>query len=180
MIRAFLGLEIPPAQRGALTVQQFLLPLPRKVEPETFHLTLVFLGDCPEDALQAAHEGFETLRGPGFPLQLQGLGLFGKYKPHTAWAGVAPSPPLMHLQAKAETIARRAGCPVDARRFTPHVTLGRFPPPAFAETARLERAIAMGTGFRSDPWQVEEIVLWQSHRTGSGPHYEVLARYPLA
>ena len=35
MIRAFLGVEIPPMVRGVLTVQQFLLPLPRKVEPET-------------------------------------------------------------------------------------------------------------------------------------------------
>jgi 2'-5' RNA ligase len=180
MIRAFLGLEIPPTVRGALAVQQFLLPLPRKVDPETFHLTLVFLGDCPDDLLQAAHEGFETLREPGFSLHLQGLGLFGKDKPHTAWAGVVASPALIHVQAKVETIARRAGCPIDARRFTPHVTLGRFPAPAFPETARLERAIAMGAGFRTDPWQVRDIVLWQSHRTGKGPHYEVLARYPLA
>jgi RNA 2',3'-cyclic 3'-phosphodiesterase len=180
MIRAFLGIEIPPEIRGALTVQQFLLPLPRKVDPDSFHLTLVFLGNCPEAALEGAHEGFEALREPGFALHLQGLGLFGKDKPHTAWAGVSPVPALMHLQAKAETIARRAGCPIDARRFTPHVTLGRFPPPAFPEAARLERAIAMGAGFRTDPWQVADLVLWQSHLTGKGPHYEVLARYPLA
>jgi 2'-5' RNA ligase len=180
VIRAFLGIEIPPAQRGALSVQQFLLPLPRKVDPENFHLTLVFLGECPEDSLQAAHEGFETLRQAGFPLLLQGLGLFGKAKPHTAWAGVAPSPPLLRLQSKVETIARRAGCPIDERRFVPHVTLGRFEPPPFPEIARLERAIAMGAGFRSGPWQVEDLVLWRSHLTGKGSHYEVLARYLLA
>jgi 2'-5' RNA ligase len=180
MIRAFLGLAIPPAARGALAVQQFLLPLPRKVEPATFHLTLVFLGECPDDALQAAHDGFEALREPAFPLHLQGLGLFGKDRPHTAWAGVSASSPLLRLQAKVEVIARRAGCAIDPRRFTPHVTLGRFPPPAFPESARLERAVAMGAGFRTDPWQVEEMILWRSHRTGTGPHYEVLARYPLA
>jgi RNA 2',3'-cyclic 3'-phosphodiesterase len=180
MIRAFLGIEIPLALRGALSVQQFLLPLPRKVDPETFHLTLVFLGDCQDTGLQAAHDGFEILHESGFPLHLQGLGLFGKDRPHTAWAGVAPSPPLMHLQSKVENIARRAGCPIDARRFMPHVTLGRFRPPAFPDAARLERAIALGAGFRSDPWQVKDLVLWRSHRTGKGSHYEVLARYPLA
>jgi RNA 2',3'-cyclic 3'-phosphodiesterase len=180
MIRAFVGIGIPPAVRGALTVQQFLLPLPRRVEPETFHLTLVFLGDCAHDTLQTAHEGFEALREAGFPLQLQGLGLFGRDKPHTVWAGVAPSPPLVHLQRKVETISRRAGCQVDARKFTPHVTLGRFPPPAFPETARLERAVAMGAGFRTDPWPVTDLVLWQSLRTGKGPHYAELARYPMS
>jgi 2'-5' RNA ligase len=180
MIRAFLGIDLPPQIRGTLQVQQFLLPLPRKIEPENLHLTLVFLGDCPEPALEAAHEGFTALREPGFDLALQGLGLFGKAKPHAAWAGVAPSPPLLHLQTKVETIARRAGCPVPARKFTPHVTLGQFKPPDFVETARLERAIAMGAGFRTGPWPVAELTLWQSHLTGKTPRYDVLARYPLA
>jgi RNA 2',3'-cyclic 3'-phosphodiesterase len=111
---------------------------------------------------------------------LQGLGLFGKEKPHTAWAGLAPSGPLIRLQAKVETIARRAGCPIEARKFVPHVTLGRFPPPNLADTARLERAVAMGAAFQSDPWDVADLTLWRSHLTGKGPQYEVLARYPLA
>jgi 2'-5' RNA ligase len=180
MIRAFLGIDLPPAVRGACQVQQFLLPLPRKVEPENLHLTLVFLGNCPEPALEAAHEGFAALNLAGFPLSLRGLGLFGKAKPHTAWAGIAPSPALMRMQAKVESIARRAGCPVDARKFVPHVTLGRFPPPDPVGTARLERAVAMGAGFGTEPWQVTELTLWRSHPTGRGSQYEVLARYPLA
>lgn len=180
MIRAFLGIDLPMSVRGALQVQQFLLPMPRKVDPESLHLTLVFLGDCREPALDAAHEGFEGVREGRFMMSLQGLGLFGKDRPRAAWAGVAPSPALMHLQAKVETIARRAGCPVDARKFVPHVTLGRFVPPDLADTARLERAVAMGAGFRTDPWEVTELTLWRSHLTGKGSHYEVLARYPLA
>jgi RNA 2',3'-cyclic 3'-phosphodiesterase len=180
MIRAFLGIDLPQAVRGACQVQQFLLPLPRKVAPESLHLTLVFLGDCPEPALNAAHEGFVALRLPRLELALQGLGLFGKAKPRSAWAGLAPSPALTHLQAKVETIARRAGCPVETRKFTPHVTLGNFPPPNPDDTARLERAVAMGSGFRSDPWEVTELTLWRSHLLAAGSRYEVLATYPLA
>jgi len=179
MIRAFLGIDLPPDIRGALQVQQFLLPLPRKVEPETLHLTLVFLGNCPEPALEAAHEGFQGLRARPFRLMLDGFGLFGKGKPRAAWAAVAPSPDLTHLQAKAETIARRAGCPIEARKFTPHVTLGRFPPPAPPDALRLERAIAT-TLFRAGPWEVRELTLWQSHLTPRGARYDVLTRYPLA
>lgn len=180
MIRAFLGLALPDDLRGALAVQQFLLPLPRKVDPETFHLTLVFLGDCPEPALEAAHEGFAALKARSFSLGLQGLGLFGDDRARAAWAGIAPSPELVRLQARVETIARRAGCPVQTRRFRPHVTLGRFPPPAFPDQARLERAIAEGAGFRAGPWQVEALTLWQSHLGPKGARHEVLARYPLA
>jgi len=179
MIRAFLGLPLPPEIRGALQVQQFLLPLPRKVEPEEMHLTLVFLGDCPDAALEAAHDGFCGLNAMGFPLALQGLGLFGKERPHTVWAGVAPSAPLMQVQARAETIARRAGCPVQARKFLPHVTLGRFPVPAPADALRIERAVALGH-LVAGPWEVTELVLWQSHPARKSGRYEVLARYPLA
>jgi RNA 2',3'-cyclic 3'-phosphodiesterase len=179
MIRAFLGIDLPQAVRGACQVQQFLMPLPRKVEPENLHLTLVFLGEIPEPVLEAAHEGFEALHEPRFSLSLQGLGLFGKTKPHTAWAGLAPSAPLLRLQAKVETIARRAGCPVESRKFAPHVTLGRLPAMDPAEVARLERAVALGSGFRSEPWEVTELTLWRSHLTARGPQYEVLARYPL-
>jgi RNA 2',3'-cyclic 3'-phosphodiesterase len=179
MIRAFLGIAVPPAIRGELQVQQFLLPLPRKVDPESLHLTLVFLGNCPEPALEAAHEGFEALRVARFPLGLAGLGLFGKEKPHTVWAGVMPSGPLARVQEKVEGIARRAGCPIDARKFVPHVTLGRFPPPDLPDRLRLERAVAMGAGFRSEPWDVTDLTLWRSHLTGHGPQYEVLATYPL-
>lgn len=178
MIRAFLGIDLPPAVRGALQVQQFLLPLPRKVDHETLHLTLVFLGTCPEPVLEAAHEGFETLRARPFTLTLDRFGLFGKDRPHTAFAAVRPSPELSQLQARAETIARRAGCPVDTRKFTPHVTLGRFPPPAPPDALRLERAIAT-TPFRTEPWPVDELTLWLSHLTARGAHYQVLARYPL-
>ena len=48
MIRAFLGLDLPEEVRSALAVEQFLLPLPRKVDPGQMHLTLVFLGEVPD------------------------------------------------------------------------------------------------------------------------------------
>ena len=180
MIRAFLGIDLPAAVRSDLMVQQFLLPLPRKVDPSQFHLTLVFLGEVPEPMLEAAHEGFLALRAAPFALALKGIGHFGGEKPRAVWAGVAPSDPLMRLQAKAEHIARRAGCPLESRRFRPHVTLGRFSPPPLAEAMQLERAIAQGHGFATAPWQVNQITLWQSHLGPKGPRYDVLATYPLA
>ena len=54
-------------------IDQFLLPLPRKVEPENLHLTLVFLGEVQDWTLEAAHERFLECRVPPFDLRLQGL-----------------------------------------------------------------------------------------------------------
>ena len=95
---------------SALRVQQFLLPLPKSVEPEGFHLTLVFLGEVQDWVLDAAHEAFLGVRVAPFDLSLQGLGLFGGAKPRAAWAGVAVSEPLLRLQAKLE---RAAGAAAD-------------------------------------------------------------------
>ncbi|MCZ8151718.1 MAG: RNA 2',3'-cyclic phosphodiesterase [Rhodobacteraceae bacterium] len=179
MIRAFLALPLPDPVLSALRVQQFLLPLPQKTDPDSFHLTLVFLGEQPEPVLEAAHERFTEIRVPPFPLSLKSLGLFGSAKPRAAWAGVAPSEPLTRLQAKLDHAARSAGIETESRRFTPHVTLGRFPPPAPDETFRLERAIAAGSSFTTPEWVVDHVILYDSRLTKHGRVYSELARYDL-
>jgi 2'-5' RNA ligase len=179
MIRAFLGLDLPDPVRAALAVEQFLLPLPRKVDPASMHLTLVFLGEVTEPALEAAHDAFAALRVAPFSLALQGLGLFGGDRPRAAFAAVAPPcAALMALQARADRAARQAGLAPEGRRFTPHVTLGRFAPPPFAETARLERAVA-ASRFAAGPWDVRGMVLWESRPGANGSRYDALAQYPF-
>jgi 2'-5' RNA ligase len=170
MIRAFLALPLPDSVLSALRVQQFLLPLPRKVDPDSFHLTLVFLGEQPEPVLQAAHDLFAEIRLAPFPLALRGLGLFGGAKPRAAWAGVLPSAPLSRLQAKLDHAARTAGIATESRRFTP-------PPPE--ETFRLERAIAAGSTFATPEWTVDHVQLLESRQTKQGSVYSELARYDL-
>jgi RNA 2',3'-cyclic 3'-phosphodiesterase len=178
MIRAFLALDLPDHIRAALAVQQFLLPLPRKVDPARFHLTLAFLDAVPDSVLEAVHDGMTALRLPAFDLALQGIGHFGGAKPRAVYAGAAASDALTHLQTKVETIARRAGCNLPRTRFVPHVTLGRFATPAAADLPTLERGIVAGAGFRLDPFRVREVVLYRSI-IGTHPRYEDLARYPL-
>lgn len=180
MIRTFIALPIPEDLRPRLTLLQALLPLPAQAEPEDFHLTLAFLGPQPEAVLQEVHEGLEALQMPSFVLELVGVNAFGGAKPRLVWAGVATSEPLMRLQAKVAQVAVRAGVPVKAQGFTPHVTLGRFTPPAPDHAARLEAAMVAQQGFRAGPWNVTEITLYASHPKPRGPLYEPMASYPLA
>lgn len=180
MIRAFVALDLPDEVRAALSVQQFLMPLPRKLDPASLHLTLAFLGDVSGEKLEASHERFAALQVPGFTVRLHGFGLFGGERPRAFWAGTEPSEPLAHLQAKVAQAARQAGCEVEARRFVPHVTLGRFPPPNRTQTMRLERAVVEGAGFAAGPWKVTDFWLLQSHLGPKGPRYDELARYPLS
>lgn len=180
MIRAFLALPVPEEVRARLTVLQFLLPLPRRVEPAGFHITLCFLGEQPEPVLAAVDDGMQALRQASFPLKIAGAGLFGGARPVAAWAGVAASEPLARLQSKCDRIARAAGVRPEARRFHPHVTLGRFPAPPPEEAVKLERAVAAELGFRAGPWVADRVVMFRSRLTRAGSHYEEMAEYPLA
>lgn len=174
-MRCFLAIPLPDDVRSALTVQQFLLPLPRKVAPEDFHITLVFLGDADHHRLEALHERLEALRPLPFLLQMDGLGLFGGAKPRSVHALLRKSDALEHLQAKLAQAARLEGFTLEHRRYIPHVTLGRFPPPAPELAMRIERLVAV-TPLTLRPFQVESFALMQSHPNAP---YEVLAEYPL-
>ncbi|MDR5651659.1 RNA 2',3'-cyclic phosphodiesterase [Ruixingdingia sedimenti] len=179
MIRAFIALPLPEATRRQLTLIQFLLPLPRRVEPEGFHLTLCFLGDLPEPVVQEVHHALEAVAAAPFVLRLRGLGMFGGTRPRLVYAAADPDPALAALQRKVETAARRAGAAPESHRFVPHVTLGRFAPPPPETAMRIERAVAEGGGFACDPVQADAFALFRSHPGPSGSHYEELARYPL-
>lgn len=179
MMRVFLALPLPEAVLSALRVQQFLLPLPSAVEPETFHLTLLFLGEVQDWTLETAHERFLECRVPPFDLRLQGLGLFGGAKPRAAWAGVQASETLERLRGKLAHAARTSGIAVEGGKFVPHVTLGRFSPPEPDQAARLEKAVALGGGFATAPWRVDHYCLYQSHLSHKGARYDELFRYDL-
>lgn len=179
MRRVFLALPLPEAACAALTLQQVLLPLPRRVAPDSLHLTLVFLGKTPPEVLQAVHESWNALHLPALTLHIQGFGLYGDDRPRSCHARIAPNPVLMTLQAKVEEAARSAGATPEHRCFVPHVTLGNFPPPPVDAALRLERAVALGEGFRLPPFSVSEMVLYESHLSDKGPRYDALARYPL-
>lgn len=179
MIRCFAAIGIPARVREDLARLQDGLPLPKPADPEGFHLTLAFLGDIAEPAAEEAHLALAALRAPGFALALEGVALFGGARPRVAYAAVAPAPGLIALQAKVAAALRRAGFALEARRFTPHVTLGRLRG-GRAEAERIERAVAGAAGFRAGPWPVEAFGLWRSDPAPGGRIYEEVTRYPLA
>lgn len=179
MIRAFVAIGLPDPVRAELASLQALLPLPRRSLSEGFHLTLAFLGDLPEPELDEAHLALAAIHGPAFEMELRGVALFGGDRPRVAYAAVPPAPGLIALQARVETALRRAGIAIEARRFTPHVTLGRLGGRR-DEAARIEAAVAEAAGFRAGPWRVDRFGLWRSDPGPDGRVYAEMVDYPLA
>ena len=123
MHRLFVALPIPDH------VAQTLLPMQCGLEGakwrprENFHITLAFIGAVDPHMAGAIDERLSAIEASGFSLNLQGTGFFKERRPRAVWAGVAPSEPLVALQAKVARALIMAGAELEVRKFTPHVTL---------------------------------------------------------
>src|SRR6187402_561070 len=125
MPRLFTAIEIPAAIGQSLAMLRGGLPGAHWIEPDSYHLTLRFIGDV--DGVMAREIAVllgQVRRGP-FELTLDGLESFGGRKPRAVYAAVKPIPALLELQAEHERLCQRLGLEAE-RKFTPHVTLARL------------------------------------------------------
>lgn len=179
MIRLFTAIEIPEMLESGLTALQSFADGrwdPNWVGPETFHITLVYIGEVEEPQAEDIDGELRHIRAGGFELELQGVGAFGGTKPHILYAAVAKSKALEHLRDKQLSALRRAGVEIEGGRYVPHVTLARPRHPPLEMVQAWEAANNL---YRSGPFPVERSVLFSSHKMGSGRHYEPEREYPL-
>lgn len=177
MPRLFTGLEIPAALGDELSLLRGGLPGARWIEPESYHITLRFIGDVDDETADEIAEILGQVRRKNFELRLDGVQSFGGKKPRAVVAAVAPSPPVMELQAEHERLMQRAGLDPEGRKYTPHVTLARLRDTSSFEVAEYLSARA---AFRSPPFTVSRFVLFSARSSVGGGPYVVEAAYPLA
>lgn len=176
MPRLFTAIEIPREIGAMLASLRGGVHGARWIDPENYHLTLRFIGDIDDRTANEVADILDAVQRPSFDLTLKGLDQFGGRKPRAIFAAVAPSPPLLELQAEHERLLRRIGLGPETRRFTPHVTLARL-----RDTSVLEVAEYLSTrgGFRPVPFPVSRFVLYSSRASQGGGPYIVEADYPL-
>ncbi|WP_210530329.1 RNA 2',3'-cyclic phosphodiesterase [Rubellimicrobium arenae] len=178
-MRAFIAIDMPDPVRTALENLQERIPLGKLTDPDQMHLTLAFLGEQPDDMIQAAHEALEGIRFPAFDLQLQGLGTFGNREPTVLWAGVKDPTQVKALHDKVLPALHGAGLSLERRRLRPHVTLARFDRSGPPEHEKLARFLSRWDSFPSPAFRVEGFGLWRSTLRPSGAIHDELAYYPL-
>ena len=176
MPRLFTALEIPRDAAMSLSLLRGGLQGSRWIDVENYHLTLRFIGDVEGYVADEIVNALDRVRRPGFSLALSGVGAFGQKKPHSIWAGVAPSPDLNALQAEIERICQRLGLPADPRRFTPHVTLARLRNTSPGEVAHY---LSARGNFSALPFKVGRFVLMSSRDSVGGGPYVIEEAWPL-
>ncbi len=188
MPRVFIAVGLPSTVRERVGWMRERLGGPgapvKWVDPAQAHVTLRFLGEVPEerlDALKAAmHE--VALGTEPFTVSFQGAGAFGPPgRPRILWLGVASgAAELGRLQARLEERLLAVGFPHEEREFTAHVTVGRVRDDAStAALFRLSRDLGVLKVGSLGGHTVKHIDLMDSTTTRTGPIYKRLERVAL-
>lgn len=175
MIRLFTALEVPDEIAERLLRLQRGIEHARWIERDSFHVTLRFIGDVPENIADEIDQELSAIPFTPFELTLEGVGAFGGADPHAIYAGVKPSEPLKILQARHESAMRRAGRKPEPRKFTPHVTLARL---RGVEAAEVYQFIAANNLFATPTFEVTGFVLYSARSNVGGGPYVAERLYP--
>ena len=174
----FVAAELPSDWHDALLQQQRTLQRRlgeaarglRWAGLETFHITLLFLGDTAaeeEPAIQAAVARAAAGVAP-FSLQLAQLGVFGGRRPRVVWAGIDGD--VAWLTRLHECTVRELGRDAQAERFSPHITLARVRLAA-SFGPELAQTLASLPPAHAAPYRLAGVSLMQSVLRPSGPLY---------
>lgn len=175
MIRLFTALEIPDEIAERLLPLQTGIEGARWIERDSFHITLRFIGDVPENVADDIDQALGRIPFAPLTLSLEGVGTFGGAKPHAIYAGVNPSEPLSILQARHENALRRVGLKPETRKFMPHVTLARL---RGHELDEAQAYVMANNLFATPTFEVNRVILYSAKgQTGGGP-YRAERAYP--
>ena len=186
MTRTFIALELDESLQRYLgeTIRQLAQelhgPALRWVDPAGIHLTLAFLGDLNDEQLAEAMRATERAARKVSPFEycLSRPGLFGSPRqPRVIWIGVdEPSGnlQLLHRQLNLELVQH--GFEVDARPFSPHLTLARIKGPLRQEEQqRLQRLLTVEDRQRLSPTiHVSQICVMKSELSQTRASYTCL------
>ncbi len=149
---------------------------------ENLHHTLKFLGDTADRQLPNVCRalGRAAAAVDPFVLESVGVGAFPRIAaPRVVWVGAgAGAAAMIALHDALDQEMYEVGFALEARRFQPHLTLGRVRKGG-GKLETLAQRIDDNRDFLAGQTPVDEVTLFSSELRKSGPIYEVLARAPL-
>jgi 2'-5' RNA ligase len=147
---------------------------------ENIHLTIKFLGQISVSRVgDLSSAAARTAAGCSpFSISVEETGVFPNYgKPRVLWIGVKDeSGKLAELHTRFEKECAREGLPVEARSFSPHLTIARLRKPQFARALGTAHE---GMTFKRVPVRVEQFSVIRSGPGSSGSKYTVISTHPL-
>lgn len=178
MPRVFLAIPLDHVTRSAMT--SVTIPCKdglRPIHTDNLHVTLHFLGEVPEPALRILRQTLRHLRAVRFTLRFSGAGRFGgDGRQEILWVGVDQHPKLTELQARIGDCLHSLDMAVEARPYSPHLTIARTRKSS-PETA--QTFIQANADFHQS-MPVVEFCLFASIPSEDGHRYQIIESFPLS
>ncbi|MEW6079499.1 MAG: RNA 2',3'-cyclic phosphodiesterase [Thermodesulfobacteriota bacterium] len=186
MIRTFLAFDLPEEARAVLRqAQRCLIDQGIRiswVRPENIHLTVKFLGEISEQAVERVclSAAASTEKTRPMDLAVKGLGVFpDARRPRVVWAGLTgATQSLIDFQAELEENLAVSGFAKEPRPFKAHLTLGRVKHAIVPE--KLVSALDACARFSPRSFPADRLILFRSDLKPNGAVYTVLKTFPLS
>ncbi len=190
-MRLFIALDIDLDIRERIVEfrdqMRALAPNVRWVGPETFHVTLQFLGETKK--LDEIRDALEQVKSAPAQLAFRGSGFFPNSKaPRVFWVGIDGDETLRTLATEVSTAMHPLGFESDATSYMPHLTLARSgsgrprPVPGERPAPGLQRvrdAIEKIPSPDFGTMTAHQFFLYESYLSPAGARYEKRATFPL-
>jgi RNA 2',3'-cyclic 3'-phosphodiesterase len=194
-MRLFIALDIDDAIRSRLSrfvegVTGFA-PDARWVKPESLHITLKFIGEQPDHAVERIEQALSQSDSIKSEIHFRGYGFFPTAKSaRVFWIGMEADPQLATLAATIDDKMSSLGIPKEDRAFSAHLTLARAGSgsgsPRRNKTdrpnhvfQRLQEKLAALPAPEFGTMMAREFFLYQSQLSPKGSKYTKLATFDL-
>lgn len=194
-MRIFVALDLNQAIREL--IQKFVeeirstAPDARWISGESLHVTLKFIGECPDEKVRQIEASLGSVQAEPFQVTFSGAGFFPT--PRTArvfWAGIEACDALAQLAKTIDKSLTGTGIPKEDRAFSPHLTLARIrggsgapgrrkddkPNRQFAE---LQDFLTTHPAPEFGTMTAREFFLYRSELSSKGSQYTKIARFEL-
>ena len=177
-MRLFIGIPLAPeVTQQLLTYTQRLKQTGDELRwstPDSWHITLQFLGNTTPSRYDCLAAGLRTIRAEALDIHLEGTGFFDRAG--IFYVDVPPTPELTALQMLVTAATHPCGFEPEDRPYHPHITLARNKADAQG-LRRLKPHLGEAPRFRS--FTAREFLLYESRLNPRGARYEVRERFAL-
>lgn len=194
-MRLFVAIDIADEVRERIVrfmegVEPFA-PDARWVKPESLHVTLKFIGEQPEPAVDRIRQTLAGVPGHALEIHFSGYGFFPTAKSaRVFWLGMEAGPQLAALASAVDDATASMGIPKEERAFSPHLTLARASGGSGSPRWRkgdganrvfqwLQEKLGGLPAPEFGTMTAREFFLYQSQLSPKGSKYTKLAQYAL-
>ena len=182
-MRLFTGIDIPQATAEQLQrlVDQLRPVADFRWSPlANLHITTQFIGEWPEARLEELNQCLDAVRCPvPFRIAVRGIGWFpNPHQPRVLFAAVDGGQALHHLAEAIHTAMGKIGAILEARPYSPHLTLARIA--AGASLQRVRQAIAAFDTTNFGEFVADRFHLYLSSPQPAGALYTQIRTFSFA